>query len=365
MKTFRCVCGNTVHFDNIQCLACGRELGFVPEQRAMAAIEPADEPGQWRALLPQVEGQRFRKCRNYVDYNVCNWLVDAQDPQPFCVSCRLSEVIPDLSKPDNHVLWYRTERAKRRLVYDLMRLGLPIAGKDRDPNHGLAFRFLEDNEDSGEFSDPGGGVTTGHVNGLITINLAEAVTSEREKVREQLNEPYRTLLGHFRHEVGHYYWDRLVRHSAWLDEFRQVFGDETQDYAAMLSRHYEQGPPADWQDDHISAYAAAHPWEDWAESWAHYLHIQSTLETARDYELTVRKAVFEWRPRPGGGGPGSVSAPDQAFFDLLGDWHALVLALNALNRSMGLPEAYPFALSDPAIEKLYLVHRVITQAARH
>lgn len=364
MKTFRCVCGNVVHFDNAQCLNCNRELGFLPETRTVSALEAADQEGLWRALAPEVENRQYRKCNNYLNHNVCNWMVAEEDEEPFCHSCRLNDVIPNLSKPGNPVLWYRVERAKRRLVYNLMQLGLPIIGKDRDPDHGLAFEFLEDVDESAEFSDPGGGVTTGHADGLITINLAEAVTSEREKVREQLNERYRTLLGHFRHEIGHYYWDRLVRDSDWLTEFRQLFGDENQDYAALLKRYYEQGPAPDWEQTHISAYATAHPWEDWAETWAHYLHIQSTLETAEDFELRVRKPEFQLGDQPPGKGPVPAYLPvEPAFFQLLSDWHALAVALNALNRSMGLRDAYPFALSDLAIEKLYMVHRVIRKAA--
>lgn len=364
MKTFRCACGNVLHFDNAQCLVCKRELGFLPGPRIVSALEPAEQEGIWRALAPEADGARYRKCNNYLNHNACNWMVAEQDAEPFCFSCRLNQVIPNLDKPGNAVLWYRVERAKRRLLYDLMQLGLPVVGKNADPERGLAFEFLEDVDDSAEFSDPGGGVTTGHADGLITINLAEAVASEREKVREQLNERYRTLLGHFRHEIGHFYWDRLVRDSEWLAEVRRLFGDETQDYGAMLKRYYDQGPPPDWQLTHISAYATAHPWEDWAETWSHYLHIHSTLETARDLEISVRKNEFQLSDQPPGMGPIPAYLPvDPAFFELLSDWHALAMALNALNRSMGLRDAYPFALSDLAIEKLYLVHRIIQKAA--
>lgn len=364
MKTFRCACGNVVHFDNAQCLQCKRELGFLPEHRVLSALETTAQEGVWRALAPEAADGGYRKCNNYSSHNVCNWMVAEHDPEPFCVSCRLNQVIPNLTNPGNSVLWFRVERAKRRLVYNLMHLELPIVGKNDDPDSGLAFEFLESDDGSAEFSDPSGGVTTGHANGLITINLAEAVTSEREKMRERLNERYRTLLGHFRHEIGHYYWDRLVRDGEWLAEFRRLFGDERQDYGSMLERYYNDGPPLDWQQTHISAYATAHPWEDWAETWSHYLHIQSTLETANDYGLSVRKHDFQLADRPPGEGPVPAYLPvDPQFFELLSDWHALAMALNALNRSMGLRDAYPFALSDLAIEKLYLVHRVIRRAA--
>jgi hypothetical protein len=89
------------------------------------------------------------------------------------------------------------------------------------------------------------------------------------------------LLGHFRHEVGHYFWDRLVATDPHqLEEFRVLFGDDRQDYGEALKRHYDEGAPANWQDTYISMYATMHPWEDFAETWAHYLHIVDTLETA-------------------------------------------------------------------------------------
>jgi hypothetical protein len=354
MKTFRCHCGNTIYFENNRCLACGRALGFLPDVLVLSAFEPGGEGDAVFALAPEAGGRLYRPCRNYTDQEVCNWLVLAADPQPFCPSCRLNRVIPNLDTPGNRRLWYRVETAKRRLLYTLFSLRLPIVGQDRDPHTGLAFSFLEDPGPAAEFIDPVSRhrVLTGHDRGLITINLAEADDPARELMRERMNELYRTLLGHFRHESGHYYWERLVRDTPLLGPWRELFGDERADYARALERHYGQGPPPGWEREHISAYASAHPWEDWAETWAHYLHITDTLETAHDYGLNVDgRAVLPT-------GPG-----EPYFGALMADWSHLTDMMNALNRSMGLPDAYPFFLSDTATRKLAFVHDLIASCA--
>jgi hypothetical protein len=201
---------------------------------------------------------------------------------------------------------------------------------------------------------------TGHNQGLITINIAEADPAERERMRGKMDESYRTILGHFRHESGHYYWDRLIRDSAWLQPFRDRFGDDRADYGKSLKTHYQNGPPADWKQRYVSAYASTHPWEDWAESWAHYLHIVDTLETAYQYGLVIS-------PRAGNDGSRSAQHDFNAYkeedFDVLIDhWLPLTFALNSLNRSMGHEHAYPFVLAPAAIEKLRFVHQVVAGA---
>jgi len=368
MKTFSCQCGNTLHFENTRCLACGRTLGYVPEQRVLSALEPLGAD-QWQALHPEATGSPYRMCTNYRDEQVCNWVVPADDPQPLCRSCRHNHIIPNLTEPNNRLLWYRIEVAKRRLLYTLHGLRLPLASRTEDPEHGLAFEFLEGPTPGAEFSDPltdQTQVITGHRTGLITINLAEADPSAREEMRERMNESYRTLLGHFRHESGHYYWDRLVRDTPWLDEWRALFGDERQDYQTALNLHYGGNAPPDWSQTHISAYATAHPWEDWAECWAHYLHMVDTLETAHDFGFAIGGQVV----RPSVANPrGAVQAAagygrETLFHELLADWSGLTAAMNALNRSMGLPDAYPFVLSDKVIDKLRFVHEVIRAAPR-
>ena len=231
MKLFRCpACGNVVHFENRLCTRCGHRLGFAPEPGVVVALDPAGEPN-WTPLGADGAARRF--CAN-AEADVCNWLVPADGPDRLCRACRHNAVIPDLSNPDHVARWREIELAKHRLFYSLLRWRLPLKTRAEDPEHGLAFEFLADPPDP---SAPK--VTTGHDNGLITIALAEADPTEIERRRSNLDEPYRTLLGHFRHEVGHYYWDVLVRDGGRLEAFRAMFGDERQDYAEALRRHYE------------------------------------------------------------------------------------------------------------------------------
>ncbi len=356
MRTFRCACGNPVYFENTLCYRCERTLGFVPRQGRISAIEPAGKTDVWRAVGGGVGEELYRQCANYSEYDVCNWMVDVDDPDPFCHACRLNRVIPDLAVPENIPLWFRIEVAKRRLIYTLDRLGLPVFGKAVDAERGLAFEFLRDiDSEQDEFSNLVAGrqrVLTGHRTGVITINIAEADPGQREKIRESMAEGYRTLLGHFRHEIAHYYWDLLVRESEWLPAVRELFGDERTDYDAALTQYYARGPAQDWTSRHISAYASAHPWEDWAETWAHYLHMADTLETAHDYGLSVSSRTLEATT---GGMAGDLT-------QVLADWSALTAALNALNRSMGMADAYPFAISPPVAEKLSLIDRIIASS---
>ncbi len=284
----------------------------------------------------------YRKCDNYRTNAVCNWMVPADDPDPFCQACRLNDVIPDLSQPENHAHWASAESAKRRLVHTLNRLRLPVVPKSVDPKRGLAFDIMTDNGDAR--------VLTGHDDGLITLNLNEADPVLREKARVAMRERYRTLLGHFRHEVGHYYWDVLVRDSAYLPRFRELFGDEQADYAQALERHYAREPSDAWKGSFVSAYATSHPWEDWAETWAHYFHMVDTLETANAYEVRG-KALH------GSNGPASEFEP------LMAQWLALTEILNALSRSMGHEDLYPFELGAGVQTKLAFVHEVISAQA--
>jgi hypothetical protein len=270
-RIYRCQCRRPVFFRNSYCLGCNTPLGYEPHLRRIYPLAPGPEPDTWvligaRANQPTL----YRRCANLDSPAACNWLVRL-DPRaaakPLCISCRLNRTIPDLSVPGNDVLWNRIEVAKRRVVSLLVALGLPVASRvSEDPQRGLAFDFLRS-------PSSGPHVMTGHSDGLITLNIEEAEDAKREQMRAAMQEPYRTLVGHLRHEVGHYYWDRLIAGTAWLDDFRELFGDEQQDYSAALRANYEQGPPQDWAQRHVSAYASSHPWEDWAETWAHYLHM--------------------------------------------------------------------------------------------
>lgn len=364
MKTFRCYCGNTLYFENSECLVCGRRLGFLPEHGVLSALEP-EQGRRWRALHPLAEGTHYRMCNNFEFEKVCNWMVVDEEQHAFCRACRLNHVIPNLNDARNRLHWLRIEKAKRRLIYTLYRLGLPVQGREEDPQHGLAFEFLEDTESGSGFFNgaPLQQVLTGHRQGIITINVAEADPSAREGMREKMQEQYRTLLGHFRHEVGHYYWRRLIHDSPWLEEFRVLFGDERVDYNAAMANHYQNGAPADWQQTHISPYACSHPWEDWAESWAHYLHMADTLETAHDFKFALNgeplRALLLEPADPQAGTAASAMAPESSFEELREDWVHLTNALNALNRSMGLRDAYPFTPSLQAAGKLRFVHTVI------
>jgi hypothetical protein len=361
MKTFRCDCGNTLYFENYRCTACDRPLGYIPELTQLCALE--EDGDLCRPQHPAAAGMAYRYCANYPEQQVCNWLVPADDPDRYCRACRLNEVIPNLDVGANRRYWYKIEVAKRRLLYTLFQLGLPVTDKQTDPDAGLAFSFLEDKPDNAEFTDDqgkSGRILTGHDNGMITINLAEADAVERTRMRERMGEEYRTLLGHFRHEIGHYYWNLLVRDSYPVNECRALFGDERADYGMALERHYRDGPPADWQTRFISAYASSHPFEDWAETWAHYLHMVDTLETAQVYGFVLHgRRMVAPQAGIGAGAYAQSGFPFRDFFELLDDWVSLTTALNSIARSMGLGDVYPFVLCEQAKHKLHFVHRVI------
>ena len=353
MKVFHCDhCQQLVFFENSQCVNCAHVLAYLPDLEVVGSLDPAGEH-LWQSPLPQAKGRLYRLCDNYSKENVCNWALPADAPDSLCQACRLTQVIPDLSQPRYKEAWYKLEVAKRRLVYSLLRLGCPVQSKIDDPEHGLAYQFLADLDAPG--TDP---VLTGHANGVITLNVAEADDVERERLRLQLHEPYRTLLGHFRHEVGHYYWDLLIKDSPRLETFRALFGDERQDYAQALQDHYNQGPPQDWQQQFVSAYASAHPWEDWAETWAHYLHMTDTLETAAACGLSLRPRRSDEPTLTTAPTPDSLSF--RPFEQLIDNWFPLTYVLNNLNRGLGLPDGYPFVLSTPAIDKLRFVHDTIS-----
>ncbi len=355
MKIFECQhCGQLLYFENIRCESCGSALGFVSERRELSALR--QDNNLWRSLA--APDRRYRYCANY-NNDACNWLVDAGTGDSLCRACELNRTIPDLGSGNNLLYWQRLERAKRRMVYSLLRFDLPLASKAREPQTGLAFDFLADEPSFREDAR----VMTGHAHGLITINIAEADDAQRERFRTRMAEPYRTLLGHFRHEVGHYYWERLVYSDPTrLDAFRACFGNESLDYNQALQNHYNNGPPANWGQQFVSAYAASHPWEDWAETWAHYLHLVDTLETAYAFGLQLE-------PRTGNGRELSSHVAFDAYrqrdFDaLIAAWLPLTYALNSLNRSMGHDDLYPFVLTPQIQRKMRLIHDLIYQCRR-
>lgn len=354
MRFFTCeCCRNKLHFENVGCVQCGAELGFIQEFMAVCAIIPVGDGLYRRGGAQSPSPQLYRKCRNYSHEGVCNWMVEADSGDIHCLSCQTTRTIPDLVPARNWGLWAKMEQSKRRLIFSLLQFGLRVVPQSVSPQ-GLAFDFLTDAGAGPAQTQP---IMTGHSGGIITINLDEADSVARENMRTRMGEPYRTLLGHFRHESGHYYWDQLVRDSSFIDRFRQIFGDERDDYASSLHRYYDSGSQRQWPAEFISAYASSHPWEDWAETWAHYLHIVDALETAHNYGLSLNS--FR---------DGSPRQPVSHNFDpyhmvnfetLIDLWVPTSVALNSLNRSMGHEMAYPFVLTTAVIEKLAFIHEVI------
>lgn len=346
MKLFSCQgCGQLLYFENIRCESCGRALGYLADITEISALEPLADSGFEVLAAP---GKAYKFCRNY-DAGMCNWMLPADSAEEFCAACRHNRTVPDLSVAGNDLLWRKIETAKHRLFYSLLRLKLPLENRTDDPEHGLAFDFLADPPES-----HASGVMTGHNNGLITLAIREADDAVREQVRSEMGEPYRTLLGHFRHESGHYFWDRLVAADPdKLKACRMLFGDDQFDYAEALKKHYDQGAPPNWQNDYVSMYATTHPWEDFAETWAHYLHIVDTLETAGAFGIKVKPrrargvlaASIDFDP---------YRAPDME--TLINAWLPIEFATNSLNRSMGQMDLYPFVISPKVIEKLAFMH---------
>lgn len=330
MKRFQCEnCSSIVHFDNVLCLSCGFSLGFEKERLTMRAFGDVPPEG-------------FVACANATACG-CNWLAPARDEGvSFCFACSLNRMVPDLSNPAHVERWTKLEAAKRQFLYGVLTLGLPIVTRSENPKEGLGFELLADTPHDGH-------VMTGHESGLITINISEASAAEREAAREAMGEALRTLIGHYRHESGHYYWNMLIRDGGRLEAARALFGDESIDYGEALETHYAAGPPPDWQDSFVSAYASSHPWEDFAETWAHYLHIVDGLETAFAYQVLPETPGWRFEP-------GEAVALDR----MVAAWVQLTIGINAINRSLGQPDLYPFVFSERVIEKLDFVHRLVT-----
>ena len=356
MKAFHCTCGQPLFFHNTTCLGCGATVAFEPGTLRLSPLADAGD-GTWTlADASHRPAPRFRFCEHRTLAAACNWLVTQEDPTPVCLSCRLTRTIPSLERPRNVDRLAALEAAKRRVVYGLLHAGLPVDARQGADTAGLAFDFLE--------SLPGAApVLTGHAGGLVTINVAEADDDYRERNRESLREPYRTLIGHLRHELGHYYWDVLVRDSAWLEDFRALFGDERADYGEALARHYRDGPPPDWPQRCISSYAASHPWEDWAETWAHLLHLQSTLQTVASFGLSTKDTPIRITPFA----PEDLHDPRdpsaEEFLGWINAWVVLTTVLNETARSMGQPDVYPFVMSRPVVRKLHFAQRVVSAYA--
>jgi hypothetical protein len=303
MLRFSCPnCQNELFFNTFDCVKCGSIVSYSPWESRFVLQEPQTD------------------CINRTEHQICNWVMDGQGP--FCMACLANRVIPDLNVHGNLEKWEHLEKSKKRLYYSCVRLGIDTSG--------LSFRFLAStlNEKA----------VTGHCGGTITVNLGEADPVTREQTKQSLNEKFRTLIGHFRHEFGHYYWEsQFPTNSQALVRFRELFGDERQDYNSCLNQYYA----GDWSQggEYISVYASSHPWEDWAETFAHYLHLRDVLETSEQFGLSA--------------------SGDFQFDAGVEEWIRLSVAFNEINRSMGLNDLYPFALTPRVVDKLRFVHRSV------
>jgi len=335
MKYYSCPkCGSRLSFEALSCWHCEAELGYVFKTDSMMAMR--DLPVAARCAN-----------RNVLS---CNWIVDPAAPggNSLCPCCRYTRTIPPQQEAENRAAWKKLEQAKRCLLYSLRSLGLSPPDRLQQPESGLAFDFLA------QFPDQPA-VLTAHSAGVITINIAEADDAKREQRRALFKEPYRTVLGHLRHEVGHFYWDQLIANSHYLERYRSYFGDERQDYDTALRNYYNRGNIDDnWRDQFVSRYASSHPWEDWAETWAYYLHIRDALDTAAAWKVSV----------PGDNIHRQRMDTNGAFYqEVTSVWPQLCDYLNAVLRSTGVSGEYPFQLSHTVIEKLGFVHHVVNESA--
>jgi hypothetical protein len=349
-------CRHLLHFEERVCPSCAFTLGYDPLSDRFLFL--GDNATTWRDADGAIH--EVVVCANNNNYGICNWLVPTSEPTGLCHACRHNRTIPDLSVATVPERWAKIEAAKRRLIDTLLRLRLPLETRaEATVGQGLAFDFLYDPA-AEEDRDPQ--VMTGHDSGVITLNLIEADDVARERIRREMGEPYRTLLGHFRHEVGHHYWSRLVEHGGEIECFRAVFGDERTDYQAAIQNHYGNGGAQSWTDNYVSAYATAHPWEDFAETFAHLLHMIDTLATIGGFGARL-DPFPDMQDRPG---PAVDFNPYAAATDtLVAQWIPFASALNAINRSMGQPDLYPFRLSSAIIAKLDYVNRLVTKAGEN
>ena len=345
MKIFQCSnCNNPLYFENTSCEKCENSLGYLFGSESILSFKSA-------GYAVSKAGGELTYCANF-NQSACNWLVPVDSKNKFCEACSTNHMIPDLSIPENKLDWRKIEAAKRRLFYSLHKLNLKTEYTIDGEKLKLTFDFLAPLE-----NDPTA-VTTGHDNGLITLNIKEANAAHREYIKEQLEERYRTLLGHFRHEVGHFYWDALIKSEPKvLKEFRSHFGDDTQDYGEALQEHYKNGAPANWREQFISSYATMHAWEDWAETWSHYMHMMDMLETSYNFGLEIDP---ELKKVPNL----DVSCDFDPYLEksmekIIKHYLPLTYVVNSLNRSMGHADAYPFIISEPVIKKLAFIHKLV------
>lgn len=327
MRLFACSnCATRVYFDNSTCLACGLAIAFAPERLAMVALDA-----------------EHLACAQRTTSEGCNWVAAG-------IVCRACELTDSTSVAGTGDLRARAEAAKRHLLYTLLQLDIPFAPK-RDGADTSGLRFV--------WTWPGPAQTnrTGHADGTITLDLNEADDARREAARVNFGEPQRTVLGHLRHELSHHLCQRYIDGREHVEAFRVRFGDEREDYAVALQTHYAQGPPANWQQQFISAYASAHPWEDWAETCAHYLLMVDAVETATAWGLSL-SATGTGTDSAVAAADAAASPIDQLVFER---WLPMTLFMNAMSRSFGLNDTYPYLLPEPVVAKLRFVQAVLAR----
>ncbi|MGH9134215.1 MAG: putative zinc-binding metallopeptidase [Ilumatobacteraceae bacterium] len=350
MRVFTCsACHHELDFESMACPHCERPVGYLPDRREMVVLVPGesakyaiagddgdDEGPQWRCLNAAWG---------------CNWTLPADAGDVWCLSCRLTRGRPDEADPAAIAAWSAAEAAKRRLVFQIGELGLPIEPRSEVAPEGLAFDLVH---------VPGAPGVTGHDRGLITLDLSEADERHRDDLRRRLGEPYRTLIGHLRHEVGHYYFARLIGQSDHIAEFRKLFGDERVDYPAALDEHYrDSGSGTTDLGTHVTAYAASHPLEDWAETFAHYLHVRDAQQTADSRGLHVGGGDTPAR-RSGRSGRSGRSSGTPSFASIMERWQPVIEAINQIADGLGSPRPYPFTLGPSVVTKLEFVHARVT-----
>ncbi|MFA9391535.1 MAG: putative zinc-binding metallopeptidase [Prolixibacteraceae bacterium] len=343
MKIFHCgYCNHPLFFESYKCENCGHLSGYRDVDRKMLTFDSFSS-----SLISDRENIEYKYCKNN-EYGVCNWLIVKNDSHEYCSACQLNRTIPNLSDKKNFTKWKNLELAKHRLIYQLQKIGLILQSKI-DYDDGLCFDFIA------KQNNPK--IMTGHADGVITILIREADSVFREQTRMLLLERYRTLIGHLRHEVGHYFWNRLIyNNTELLFEFRSIFGDERVSYADALQSYYKNGAPMNWQELYISEYASSHPWEDWAETWAHYLHVMDMVETAHFFGLTVNPIDL---PK---GNTTKVTVDPYTIEDfetIVQTSVPVSFAVNSINRAMGIPDVYPFVITPAVIRKMTFIHRIL------
>ncbi|MCC9601199.1 putative zinc-binding peptidase [Stieleria sp. JC731] len=321
MRTFQCGCGADLFFHSAHCISCGRMVSRCASCQTVTSVD--QNTGTCDSCSTKLE-----PCKNRVDHEVCNGTVLNESNETHCRYCTLNRVIPDLSLEGNLEKWRLAERAKQRVLFDIDRIGLPIDDDDTLP---LVFEFKTAEKEP---------VSTGHADGVITLDLAEADSVHRERTRVQFGEPHRTLVGHFRHELGHYFWQKCVLPGR-IELFRELFGDERNpSYAEARDQYYNQRAPANWQQAYVSEYATMHPWEDFAETFNAYLDMIAIARTFGHFQK------------------GGYAINEENFDFLITDYRNIGIMANELNRDMGLLDLVPEVFTPPVIEKMRFIHEM-------